>query len=51
MRLQPGDEVLVLADPGLHGKLAAAFEGHLPDRELGAPREGNPLGGPAGLPG
>ena len=28
MRLRPGDEVLVLADPGLHGKLTAAFEGH-----------------------
>ncbi len=28
MRLQPGDEVLVLADPGLHEKLTAAFEGH-----------------------
>ena len=28
MRLRPGDEVLVLADPGLHGELTAAFEGH-----------------------
>ena len=28
MRLRPGDEVLVLADPGLHRKLTAAFEGH-----------------------
>ena len=28
MRLQPGDEVLVLADPGLRGDLTAAFEGH-----------------------
>jgi cell volume regulation protein A len=28
MRLQAGDEVLVLAEPGLHGKLTAAFEGH-----------------------
>jgi cell volume regulation protein A len=27
-RLQPGDEVLVLADPGLHGKLVTAFGGH-----------------------
>jgi cell volume regulation protein A len=27
MRLRPGDEVLVLADPGLHEKLAAVFEG------------------------
>jgi cell volume regulation protein A len=29
-RLQPGDEVLVLADPGLHGKLATAFTGFSP---------------------
>jgi cell volume regulation protein A len=29
MRLRPGDEVLVLADPGLHEKLATAFEGRL----------------------
>lgn len=28
MRLRPGDEVLVLADPDLHQKLTAAFEGH-----------------------
>jgi cell volume regulation protein A len=27
-RLQPGDEVLVLAEPGLHGKLVTAFGGH-----------------------
>jgi potassium/hydrogen antiporter len=27
MRLRPGDEVLVLADPGRHQKLTAAFEG------------------------
>jgi len=26
-RLQPGDDVLVLADPGLHDKLVTAFEG------------------------
>ena len=30
MRLRPGDEVLVLADPDLHQKLTAAFEGHAP---------------------
>ena len=29
MRLRPGDKVLVLADPGLRGKLTAAFEGRL----------------------
>jgi cell volume regulation protein A len=27
MRLRPGDEVLVLADPGRHEKLAVVFEG------------------------
>jgi cell volume regulation protein A len=30
MRLLPGDEVLVLAGPGLHGRLITAFEGQLP---------------------
>lgn len=29
-RLQPGDDVLVLADPGLHEKLITAFEGPTP---------------------
>ena len=29
IRLRPGDEVLILADPGLHGKLITAFEGQL----------------------
>ncbi|MGH3218504.1 MAG: cation:proton antiporter [Streptosporangiaceae bacterium] len=31
-RLQAGDEVLVLAEPGLRSKLVTAFEGHLPHR-------------------
>ncbi len=30
MRLRPGDEVLVLADPALREKLTTAFEGRLP---------------------
>jgi cell volume regulation protein A len=37
MRLRPGDEVLVLAGPGLHGKLITAFEGQLPHRRSAAP--------------
>ncbi len=28
-RLRPGDDVLVQADPGLHEKLARAFDGSL----------------------
>ena len=34
MRLRPGDEVLVLADPGLRQELTTAFEGHLPAHDL-----------------
>jgi hypothetical protein len=40
LRLRPGDEVLVLADPGMHEKLATAFEGRLPPRLQRAAREG-----------
>jgi hypothetical protein len=29
-RLRPGDDVLVLAHPDLHGKLRTVLEGHLP---------------------
>jgi potassium/hydrogen antiporter len=37
MRLRPGDEVLVLADPGLRQELTTAFEGHLPAQACGVP--------------
>jgi cell volume regulation protein A len=40
MRLRPGDEVLVLADPRLHEQLATAFEGRLRPRLQRAAREG-----------
>jgi energy-coupling factor transporter ATP-binding protein EcfA2 len=36
-RLHPGDEVLVLADPGLREALITAFEGHLPRSRPAAP--------------
>ena len=35
MRLRPGDDVLVLADPGLRQELTTAFEGHLPAQACG----------------
>jgi hypothetical protein len=55
MRLRPGDEVLVLADPGLHEKLATAFEGRLRPRPAirswSAAREGAGFVGQLGPPG